>query len=243
MRARLMLQPTYGRFAPTEFADLALWLDALTLPTLFQDTAFTIPVVSAGDVVGGWQDKSGNGNHAIQATVAQKPTYRVSAINGKPGLRSDGVDDHIDSSSVVADFAADFTMFIVAEQPTGANNKTFCSSAAFRFQTSEMNLSVVASQANYAAVATPQIMTVTHDAGVLLEAFRDGVSVGTDSTIGAPASGVDLQLMRDELSGIGGVDEYPGDISEFIIYERVVSVLERQQVEAYLSSKWSIALS
>jgi len=53
------------------------WFDASDLTTLFQDSAGTIPVTAVGQKVGKWLDKSGRGNHAVQATVANQPTYQI----------------------------------------------------------------------------------------------------------------------------------------------------------------------
>lgn len=53
------------------------WYDPSDTSTLFQDSAGTIPVTADGDPVGLILDKSGNGNHAIQATTSYKPVYRT----------------------------------------------------------------------------------------------------------------------------------------------------------------------
>ena len=53
------------------------WFDASDLTTLFQDSAGTIPVTAVGQKVGKWLDKSGNNAHAVQATVANQPTYQI----------------------------------------------------------------------------------------------------------------------------------------------------------------------
>ena len=53
------------------------WFDASDLTTLFQDSAGTIPVTAVGQKVGKWLDKSGNNNHAVQATLANQPTYQI----------------------------------------------------------------------------------------------------------------------------------------------------------------------
>ena len=43
--------------------------------TMYQDSSFTTPVTSNGDVVGGVRDESGNDNDFIQGTAANKPTW------------------------------------------------------------------------------------------------------------------------------------------------------------------------
>ncbi len=49
------------------------WYDPSDLTTLFQDSAGTTPVTAVEQPVGRMLDKSGNGNHAFQATSASRP--------------------------------------------------------------------------------------------------------------------------------------------------------------------------
>ena len=78
-----------------------LWYDPSDISTLFQDAAGTTPVTAAGQSVGRILDKSGRGNHATQATEAQRPQYQVYS---KPVLNGDFVDDNItfDGSAMTA---------------------------------------------------------------------------------------------------------------------------------------------
>lgn len=68
------------------------WGDPSDLSTLFQDTAGTIPVTAAGQSVARMNDKSGRGNHAMQADAARRPTLQQD-VAGKYYLSYDGVDD------------------------------------------------------------------------------------------------------------------------------------------------------
>jgi hypothetical protein len=63
-------------------ASLALWLDA-------EDTA---SITLNGSTVAQWDDKSGNGRNASQATASVQPTYLATGFNGKPTLQTDGSD-------------------------------------------------------------------------------------------------------------------------------------------------------
>ena len=69
-----------------------VWYDPSDLSTLFQDNLGATPVTAAGQTVGRILDKSGRGNHATQATLAQRPTYQIDST-GRPYLSFDGVDD------------------------------------------------------------------------------------------------------------------------------------------------------
>ena len=67
------------------------WYDPSDLTTLFQDSAGTTPVTASGQPVGKMLDKSGNDNHATQATSSKRPTYTEGG--GLAWLAFDGVDD------------------------------------------------------------------------------------------------------------------------------------------------------
>ena len=64
--------------------------DISDLSTLFQDVAGTIPAV-VGLSVARINDKSGNGNHAIQVTPTSRAILRF--VDGKYRIQTDGTDD------------------------------------------------------------------------------------------------------------------------------------------------------
>jgi hypothetical protein len=89
------------RFSPAALfaaSETGVWYDPSDLTTLFQDTAGTTPVTAVGQTVALMLDKSGRGNHATQATAAQRPTYRLDA-GSRPYLEFDGVDDGMVTTS------------------------------------------------------------------------------------------------------------------------------------------------
>lgn len=74
------------------------WYDPSDLSTMFQDSAGATPVTAAGQPVGLLRDKSGRGNHAIQATAGSKPILR--SAGNLWYLEFDGVDDFLVTTSV-----------------------------------------------------------------------------------------------------------------------------------------------
>lgn len=66
-------------------AEPGVWYDPSDLTTLFQDTAGTQPVTTAGQSVALMLDKSGRGNHATQSILASRPTY---ALHPSSGIRN-----------------------------------------------------------------------------------------------------------------------------------------------------------
>lgn len=79
------------------------WYDPSDLSTMFQDSAGTTPVTATGQLVGRILDKSGRGNHAIQATGAARPTLQRDS-GGRYYLDLDGV-----SASMYSAASIDFT--------------------------------------------------------------------------------------------------------------------------------------
>lgn len=76
-----------------------IWLDPSDFSTMFQDSAGTIPVTAVEQPVGLILDKSGNGNHASQATATSRPVLKIDG-NGKYYLKFDGVDDSLATAAI-----------------------------------------------------------------------------------------------------------------------------------------------
>ncbi len=76
-------EPTY----PGNLRNLKLWL-----------RADRITGKSFGDPISQWDDQSGNGNHAVQATGSKQPTFYPNACCGYPGVFFDDKDDSLSTS-------------------------------------------------------------------------------------------------------------------------------------------------
>ncbi|MBI1173374.1 hypothetical protein GC209_18455 [bacterium] len=105
MRLALGLSPVMSAqvFTPAALfaaGEQGAWYDPSDRATLFQDNAGTTPVTAAGQSVGRVLDKSGRGNHLVQITAAQRPTYQIDAT-GRPYLAFDGVDDNLVTAAAI----------------------------------------------------------------------------------------------------------------------------------------------
>jgi len=95
-----------------------VWYDPSDLSTLFQDSAGTTPVTAASDPIGYAGDKSGNDNHAIQATAAARPTYQT----GPARATLDKVDDRLSVTVPAGGFTG--TMVLGTDQGTASYGVT-----------------------------------------------------------------------------------------------------------------------
>ncbi len=72
-----------------------LWTPAQVLPALWLDADDAGTITLNGSNVSQWRDKSGKGRNASQGTAANQPAYVTGSYNGKPTVRSDGLNDFL----------------------------------------------------------------------------------------------------------------------------------------------------
>jgi len=85
-----------GRFSPSRLfraGEAGAWYDPSDLASMAQDSAGTM-AASVGQPVGMLRDKSGRGNHAVQASANARPVLRQDG-GGRLYLEFDGVDDFL----------------------------------------------------------------------------------------------------------------------------------------------------
>ncbi len=126
-----MIQPhRFGAaFDPASLSP-SLWLKGDGV--LWQDSARATAAVADGDPVGSWDDASGNGRHAQQATSMKRFLLKTGAngLNALPVLRSDGVDDTLDA---IIDATATQTIMLVTKKlsaPSGSSRTVLALAAA-----------------------------------------------------------------------------------------------------------------
>ena len=90
-------------------AGCLLWLKADA--GVYNDAGSTLATDT--QTVQQWNDQSGNGSHATQATSGKRPVYRTNVVNGLPALRFDASDDALTSITLSS---TPWTIFVVYAQ-------------------------------------------------------------------------------------------------------------------------------
>jgi hypothetical protein len=218
-----------------------------------------LPVVANGTGISAWNDGSANAHNYVQATGANQWLYENNVLNGLPCARAAG------SSFMTGPLASvplsDFTIFIVV-RPSGSNNATTgrlfglddsgsannalglygtgFGSWIIRNGASPFDVIIASSAAppqdGFANLITLEMSSVQgsrYFQGETLSAR----SVGTAYTV--PPS---LTAMHLGSPGLGGTapNWFSGDLFEFIVYSRPLTLTERMRVWLYLSNKWGI---
>ncbi len=215
-----------GAFSPDNISGLSLWLkaDALSL----SDT----------DPVASWTDSSGNGNHATQATGANRPLFRTAIQNGLPAVQFDDTNDALVTSLNVA---RSYTIILVASQPVNSTTRIINSvennnlmSIRRGSNTVYLGSDVFSGTIGVNNVFAMMSMTVsTVDPTVLY--FN-----GTDITGGSPPSA----NWGTVTFGASGLNAEPAHalLAEVLVYDTALSTPNRESVEAYLVDKWGITI-
>ena len=225
-------------FTPASISGLALWLDANDPSTISQ----------SGNAVSQWDDKSINGYNATSSGT-NRPTTSVATLNGKNVISFDGTDDYMSLPSGTYSIpSGDATMFVVYrdnanliyKQPIcakdGGSNRfrfmalgstQFCSVHGNSAQQSSV-LTTVGSTAGYIA------LMVSPDNGTNQRFYRSGVAEVGNNAVRTTFTATSFTVGAQDST----TNYWQGDIAEILIYTRVLTATERNQVGAYLASKW-----
>jgi len=226
---------------------LAIWYETTMPKSLYTNQAIE------GESVSFWADISGvslTPNNATQNVINNQPTYITDAINGLPVLRFNGTNNYLefDGSLLVN---SNYTIFIVARKGIDKPNNMILGGTNITDNNKNLQIGYdntpfivkhygETGYINYTpplyANPTFQIHSVIFDSNVGKAYYENGTkkTTATDKTSLASWTG----------SAIGRftTNYFNGDIAEIIMFNRVLSDQEREDVEQYLSDKYQITI-
>ena len=201
-----------------------------------------------GTKVASWADQSGNGKNA---TAIKAPLYATNSINGKPALVF--ANNEYLTTSNIFNGSNPRTMFAVyyidSEEYSNtvvaqSNEDDTVVGTYFMLQSridqnSSPYLAGYVDDLSGPAFVSPELLIGMADYdGTTARLFKNGVEVNSDVKNYNTHNG---QLYIGACNIAGAVVEYfGGKIAEIVLYNRVLTTPERQQVEAYLKAKYAI---
>jgi hypothetical protein len=240
------------QFSPKDLQGLALWLKA--------DAGVTL---SGSDVIA-WADQSENGNNATP--VADNPIYNISDLNSKPTISLTSMSDYVervfsisinplgvagstafsvqyvedvcdagdDNGPIFGNFGGSEDTFVLAQThyPYGPDCFVY---DAFGTRLRKNSITPPVTITN---VWTLYSVKSTDDDW---QSFVNGQLMHSDptNTYSSAIGGDDTTLYIGKQTGAGNFS-LKGKVAEVIVYNRVLTTPERQQVEAYLNAKYAI---
>jgi hypothetical protein len=197
-----------------------------------------------------WQDQSGNGNNAIQATTSSQPVVTANQINFNPALVFNGSSDYMDVASNLGLASANECAIYCVLQQAGSGLQVF-----FGSQTGASN--------DLQLYTTPGSPTIVDywGTGTLLQGITN-LPAGTAYISGHEKAGtgasqatiyingnVDKTGMITQSMGAGNrrigaseggglAFETSGSIAEIVVYNSPLTSAQRSQLQSYLSFKY-----
>ena len=227
-------------FNPLIIPDLKLWLigDSVGLN---------------GNYINLWHDLSGNNNDAIQLNNLMGPQYIQNALNLKPALKFDGINDLLNGTLIQGIDTSSITIFVVAMGEAQSGNgadffsiNTWQDGFTFhrRMTTGAPNcLSLYNNgQAIYSANGTLPatgfnylLLSAKKHFGVQTDLFINGLNAGnsTNNTLNSVFTNTNYKIGNST-----GFQYLKGNIAEIILYTSTLSDNLRETIEAYLFSKY-----
>ena len=222
---------------PTSISHLQLWLDA---------TDFSIP---SGSSVTTWNDKSGNGYNA--SIFVGSATYNSTGFNNLPAIQM--ISGGFRALSPVGTFSNGITYFVVY-QKNGAPNvdsllsKTINGGIPAPFITERRFRTYL--DVNGVSYTTAVVINFGFETGINILSTTINSSTWNEYKNGEIINSINVStnfLDNGEYIYIGTRDNKTSYttavISEVIVYNRVLTTVERQNVEGYLATKWNLPKS
>ncbi len=208
-------------------------------------TYSTVPNISA------WPDQSGNGNDFTQSTSSRQP--RRVTYSGFEGVRFDG-GDWVRSGSIAAMNSNTHTHYYVYNGSTsnhlgviydGAFSQSNQFMRAFRLYGNVRTWVLNSSLGTINNITTNssafQIISSYWDGGAqTYTSYKDGTSFGTQIGANGNPTGNSSNTIG---AASNNAYRFNGDMGEIIIYNMVLNSAQRNIVDNYLSSKFSVAIA
>jgi len=214
-------------------------------------------ITQASGRVSRWEDQSGSGRHAVQATSASQPLWVADAVpGGKPVVRFDGVNDFMTFTLPVNGLTG-MSLFLVANNSADRTGGSSQAGEAALFWNETVSwgtvyLSPYQSQVNFRFGTTQLNNRATYTRPVSIGAqYSLSTSIKDGATDTLYVNGQRVIRGEGKLAAIAGCTDtgnlgrgyndntyFPGDIAEALVYTRALSENERVVVEQALAAKY-----
>jgi hypothetical protein len=225
---------------PLDLPGLTLWLDAADASTL----------ITNGNSVTEWRDKSTTRSHVSQGDSARQPVVTSTGLNGHNLVTLDGVDDFLVGPAVLASGDDSFTVFavwrphrvavqVVFEQAgAGAGRRAAMLQVNGRYGFNGQN-----NDAHGLAPITANdwhlsMMEISEQTLNNVRVFNNGEGFTGTINIDTQNTGVDGIRIGSKL--VNNAELLDGDVAEIIVYDRVLSPAEHDALALYLESKYAL---
>ncbi len=228
-----------------DIGNALVWLDGTDQSTILDaegDDAASGGAFSG--TVATWQDKSGNGNNAVQSNAAKRPTYLTNAINGQAAVDFDTNNDILQFGAAGLNVGTDYTVFAVFDAPlpaTGTWRTLFRGTTDHHIIVRNDGKLGVYDNGGGAFRDSGFDTDTLGAGGHLMSALMSGGQTVFD--IDSQAVGTSDRQGDPNLTYFGnyqGGNQRFGEVGELLIFNRDLNAEEQHDIENYLADKWGI---
>lgn len=209
-----------------------------------------------------WNDRSGNGRNAIQATTAERPNYVTGVLNGQPVLRYTAAnnDRMLSTGLSTANVASVFVVGRYTTLPSPNPGLLQGSTSGFGYSSDASQKSIglwVSSstsrpwgrgvQSDGTQRNVPEVTTLSSNTLYLFNSTYDGSTIQqyvNNGVSGSVTYNGTLRSWTDVCIGCqAGTENWNGDIAEVIVYNVAVNSAQRIIIANHLSAKYGQTLA
>jgi len=211
-----------------------------------------------------WRDQSGAGNHAVQTTGANQPTWLAAGPTGTPALRFDGVDDQLRLPRPLATNSFSLLAVFRTTRPheTDPEGKTGVGGVAGQRYLFGAQHGGDANAGAGLSVGTNGVAVYEHGSGYMpaLAVYAGPLGSG-NVLVGVHYDAKQLSLDVQGLAartgmvsprvlvtapveiGLGAYGAFDGDLAEVLLYDRPLAENERRGLARFLADKYGIVVA
>lgn len=204
-------------------------------------------VIDSSGYLSQWTDRSGNGYHATQSTAGIKPQVVASQLNGRPVVRFDGTDDYLSLPDLMSGATAGEIVAVIKIPRATNRPDAFWNFGASGdvigslYYTDGLHWDDFGSS-SYKQIGMPEtgdlqayhIHNTSSKAGEWAHRMNGILRYSTTSNTVAFRTNPSLGYR------LAHSHYLQGDIAEILIYDRVLTHAEREEINTYLSTKYNL---
>jgi hypothetical protein len=222
-----------------------IWNPSMIQTALWLDAADATTIVSSGERISQWSDKSGNSRNATQATAAQRPKVTTAAQNGRSVVEFDPDLSSFQrlSFSLLTNIGH---VFFVAKK-NNVDESSFILTDGTADDLRGVNFGSNTGSNFVVQQIAGSLSTATRNIWHIAEVRTDGVnaSLGIDATRTTSAdsdvmTSSDIGWYRNPSGAFVNQYSFRGQIGEIIMSLTALNDTTRQRVEGYLAHKWGL---